>query len=123
MNITNFRSSYLKRGAKGRPVEVYLPENQRLMVPRDVREQGDGTYAFGLEDISPGLMPMLAMATGAVPIEHLQELIARAREEPDLRPPPITAERWNEAFQEHLREQRDKKVGRKRYYQSGNRSR
>ena len=116
MNITNFRSSIVKRG-KGRPVEMYLPDNQKLLVPRDTREQGDGTYAFGLEDTTPGMMPMMAMATGAVPAEHLMELLARAREEPDLRPPPITTERWNEAFQEHLKEQRDREVGRKRFYQ------
>jgi hypothetical protein len=116
MNITNFRSSMVKRG-KGRPVEVYLPDNQKLMVPRDSREQGDGTYAFGLEDTTPGKMPMLAMATGAVPVEHLQELLARAREEPDLRPPPISMEQWNIAWQEHLKAARDHEVGRRRFYQ------
>lgn len=117
MNITNFRSSYVKRGTKGRPVEIYLPDNQKLMVPRDSRERGDGTYAFGIEDTTPGLMPMLAMSTGAVPVEHLQELLARAREEPDLRPPPITYDQWNEAWQEFCKASRDKEVGRKRFYQ------
>lgn len=125
MNFRNHHYDVQKANGQKRQFDLYLPDGVRALRPRDERQRGDGSYAYGLVDDRGGAR-RIVMAPGAVPYQYLQEIADRAHDdEPVLeRPGPrITAERWNEAWADYLRMKRDAEVGRKRYYQSGNRSR
>lgn len=117
-----YRNYHYSKGPK--PLfDLLLPEGVKAIQSRDEREQGrDGDYAYGLVD-DRGNSRRLVMAAGAVPVGHLQELADRARDdEPELvRPGPRPD--WGAIWETFCQWKADVAVGRRRYYQSGNRSR